>query len=400
MHCRVSLRVFEAFYEKRHVYVWIAVIIDTSRDRNSNKNVYVYKGAVLLFYLFGMALDWWWSVAVGTIGVVITTVIGAILFAVKREPKLRIKGARVLITGGSTGIGLAMAKEFVRRGARVVITARREDVLQKAVEEINRDAKAESALLHAVSYAVMDVSNDASTRSGYEKALIAAGVDGSSATAAAFDIVVCCAGFSHPSRFLDCPPEVAKQMMDVNYFGCVNVARVALPGMTAQRHGRLVLVSSMAAAAPIAGFTTYSPTKAAVRAFAQALDMEYACLGVRTQVVNPPDVDTPGYEQENKVKSEECKRICAMGGASPFTSRAMAVACVEGIETFRFQVNLGFDGIMLGYGSACMEAPSHALDLAMQFMFGGIIRLVGAVYTKLHFGIVSDVRREEELKKK
>lgn len=118
-------------------------------------------------------------------------------------------------------------------------------------------------------------------------------------------------------------------------------------------------------------------------------------MGVRTQVVNPPDVATPGYEKENEVKSEECKQICAMGGASPFSAREMAAACVRGIERYAFQVNLGFDGVMLGYGSACLEPPASAVDLTMQFLFSGVIRLVGTVYSKLHYQIVKNVRRKE-----
>jgi 3-dehydrosphinganine reductase len=336
----------------------------------------------------------WWEAVVAVAGALVTVVAGVVLFAVHRVPKLQLRGARVLVTGGSTGIGLDLAKTFARKGAHVVISARREDVLKAAVAEINSEVRhdATTSLLHEAQYVVMDVSNDANVAEGCAKALELLG------GATSLDIVVCCAGFSHPSRFLDCPASVARQMMEVNYFGCVNVSRQVLPSMIEAKHGRIVLVSSMAAAAPVAGFTTYAASKAAVRAFAQSLDMEYACLGVRTQVVNPPDVATPGYELENAVKSEECKQICAMGGASPFTARQMAEACVDGMEHYSFQVNLGFDGRMLGFGSACMEPPASALELMGQFLFGGMIRLVGVVYTKLHYGIVKRVRRAEAAK--
>lgn len=337
----------------------------------------------------------WWEAVVAIAGVLVTAVAGVILFSVHRVPKLQLRGARVLVTGGSTGIGLDLAKTFARKGAHVVISARREDILKAAVAEINAEVRhdAETALLHNAQYVVMDVSNESNVALGCDKALSLLG------GASSFDVVVCCAGFSHPSRFLDCPASIAKQMMEVNYFGCVNVCRQVLNAMVSAKRGRIVLVSSMAAAAPVAGFTTYAASKAAVRAFAQSLDMEYASMGIRTQVVNPPDVATPGYEQENVVKSEECKQICAMGGASPFTARQMAEACVAGIENYSFQVNLGFDGVMLGFASACMEPPASALDLAGQFLFGGIIRLVGVVYTKLHYGIVRKVRQAEAAKK-
>jgi 3-dehydrosphinganine reductase len=311
------------------------------------------------------------------------------MWADHRVPRFSCKGARVLVTGGSTGIGLEIAKELARRGAKVVISARREDVLKKAVNDVNK-AVAGEGLLPPLSYVVMDVSNEGVVAAATALAAEQLGGD--------IDLLVCSAGFSHPSRFEDCSAAVARNMMEVNYFGCTNVVRAVLPKMTARGKGRVALVSSMAASAAIAGFTNYSPTKAALKAFAQALDMEVACLGIRVQLINPPDVETPGYEAENLVKSPECREICAMGGATPFTAEAMARASVDGIETYSFQVNLGFDGIMLGWGTAGMQPPTGMKELLGEFALGGILRLVAVVYTKLHYNIVANVRSKERSK--
>jgi 3-dehydrosphinganine reductase len=307
--------------------------------------------------------------------------------AVRRVPQCSIRGSRVLITGGSAGIGLEMAKEFVRRGAFVVIAARREDVLRAAIAEIT--AEVNNELLPRAKHLVLDVRAEAPAM---ERAVAQA----AELLGGPVDILVCCAGFSYPSRFLDCPEKIARDMMEVNYFGSVNVVRAVLPGMLQRREGRIVLVSSMAAAAPVAGFTNYAPTKAALRAFAQSLDMEVSCLGVNVQVINPPDVATPGYEEENKVKSPECKAICSLGGASPFTAREMARRAVDGVQHYSFQVNMGFDGHVLGMGSACMEPPSSVLDLAGQFFLLGVVRVVGAIYSKIHYNIVKRVRARED----
>merc|ERR1719231_1350384 len=164
--------------------------------------------------------------------------------------------------------------------------------------------------------------------------------------------------------------------------------------------GRIVLVGSMAGNAPLAGFTIYSASKAAVKAFAVALDMEYSPYNIRTQVVFPPDVATPGYDQENKVKSEECKRICALGGASPFTSEEMAQATIGNIENYSFQVNLGFDGHALGTLCSTTDPATSTFALFAQVMFGRILRLVMAVYSMLHYGICADVKKEEMSAKK
>lgn len=334
----------------------------------------------------------WYEILACVAGTLVAGVFAVMLFAVHRVPKWTLKGSKVLITGGSTGIGLEIAKELVRRGAKVVISARREDVLRSAVAEINKvDTDKVGKLLPAAGYVVMDVSNEKLVADGVVLAKVFLG--------GPVDLVICSAGFAHPSRFLDCPASVARSMMDINYFGCTNVVRAVLPEMVQSGSGRVVLISSMAASAAIAGFTNYSPTKAALKAFAQALDMEYACLGVRSQLINPPDVATPGYEKEMEVKSPECKQICALGGAAPFTAEQMGKASVDGIESYSFQVNLGFDGVMLGWGSAGMQPPTSILGLTAEFMLGGILRLVGTVYTKVHYGIVSSVRKGEKVKK-
>ena len=333
------------------------------------------------------ALEWWEIAAF--VGVsAIAGIVTVMLWAVHRVPRFSVKGARVLVTGGSTGIGLEIAKELARRGAKVVISARREDVLRNAVTEINKAAPHEGeALLPAASFVVMDVSDEKNVQEGTAAAVSKLG--------GPIDLLVCSAGFSHPSRFEDCSSTIARNMMEVNYFGCTSVVRAVLPQMTAQGRGRISLVSSMAATAAVAGFTNYSPTKAALRAFAQALDMEVACLGVRVQLINPPDVATPGYDKENEVKSPECRKICALGGASPFTAEAMGKASVEGIVNYSFQVNLGFDGVVLGWGTAGMLPPSGFGELLAEFTLGGILRVVASVYTKIHYGIVADVRKAE-----
>jgi 3-dehydrosphinganine reductase len=213
------------------------------------------------------------------------------------------------------------------------------------------------------------------------------------------DVLVCNAGYSVPSRFLDIPNAQGQGMMDVNFFGCVNVVRAVVGRMYERKQGRVVLVSSMAGMAPVAGFTLYGPTKAAVRAFAQSLDMESASRGVRVQVVNPPDVATPGYAEENKTKSEECKQICAMGGTKPMSAGEFAKGVVSQIERYSFQVNVGFDANMLAIGCAGMDPPSDPVRLLLEVTLGGVMRLVAAVYVYLHYGIVRSVHKKEGIAK-
>nr|CCC93576.1 putative short-chain dehydrogenase [Trypanosoma congolense IL3000] len=321
-------------------------------------------------------------------------IVVAVWWSVHRVPLFPINGCCALVTGGSLGIGLETARELVRRGARlVIIAARNEETLKTAVEElrtevVGRDTKVE--------YVVMDVADETSVSRALEEVMRTLQTTGK----AALDLVVCNAGFSVPSRFVDITPAEGRRMMDVNFFGCVNVVRAVLPSMLQQRGGRFVFVSSLAARCPLAGYSIYAASKAAIRAFAHSLDMENSYKGVRCQVISPPDVYTPGLEQENLRKSPECSALSSFGGDAPVTAADMGRRVTNSIVNYRFDESIGFDKQLLCWAVAGTEPATGVLELFMQFLFSGWLRLFLAVLSKLHYNIVLRVRVDEEKKKK
>lgn len=316
-------------------------------------------------------------------------VFGASLFATQRTPKWDFPSTTALITGGSSGIGLEIAKLFVAKNAKhVVIAARREVVLKKAMEsleEVKRNCKSTSELY----YVVMDVCSESSVKTAVAEAQRLCG-------GTTISLLLCSAGFAKPRRFLESSMSDAEEMMQTNYFGCLRLMWTVMPAMIAQGRGRIVLTSSLAALAPIAGYTLYAGTKAGLRAFAHSVDMENSCLGVRVQVISPPDVETPGFAKENEVKSPECHAISSFGGAKPFSPEAMARKVLQGIEDYRFDITLGLDGIVLQQTCAGIEPATGTLQLLQEILLSGPSRLILAIYAKIHYDIVRRVRLGKE----
>jgi 3-dehydrosphinganine reductase len=230
------------------------------------------------------------------------------------------RGSHVLITGGSSGIGLATARLAVARGAKVSLVARRADVLDSAATAIRAEGG-------QVAVAAADVADAAQVSTAVSALTDAFGP---------VDIVVCSAGQARPGYFQDLDPDLFRSMMDVNYFGMVNVVRAIVPSMIERRHGSVVGVSSAAGLVGVFGYTAYAPTKFAVRGFLESLRAELLPYGIHVGCSFPPDTDTPQLEDENKYKPKETKAIS--GTIKPLSAERVAKSIVEGIEKERFVI--------------------------------------------------------------
>jgi short-subunit dehydrogenase len=127
--------------------------------------------------------------------------------------------------------------------------------------------------------------------------------------------------------------------MAVNYLGTLHLVRAVLPAMRARGWGRLVVVASGAALVGLYGYTSYAPSKYAVRGLAEALRSELVPDGVAVSAVYPPDTDTPGYREEVRLRPEVTSRLAAGGGL--MTADAVAAAILRGIERGRFAITPG-----------------------------------------------------------
>ena len=187
-----------------------------------------------------------------------------------------MRGCTAVITGASSGIGLACAEHLAREGVNVVLGARRADLLDAAVTRI-RDGggRAESV--------TMDVTREADVEALVARARGAFG---------GLDIMICNAGFGYYGTVEETPAELMRRMMDVNFMGTFYGVRAALPIFRAQERGHLILMSSIVGQRGIAEMSGYSATKAAQRAFAESLRAEFAGSGIHVSAVFPVSTET------------------------------------------------------------------------------------------------------------
>ena len=180
-------------------------------------------------------------------------------------------GARVLVTGASSGIGAATALEFARSGATVALCARREDRL-RAVLDLCRAHSPDSCMVVA-DLAQLDGIDEVARR-------VESGLG-------QVDVLVNNAGIPKRRRTQALTPDDVESVMAMNYFSPVRLTLSLLPGMLERGHGHVVNVSSMGAHMVSWGTAAYAATKGALELFTEALYLELGSLGVRAHLVVP-----------------------------------------------------------------------------------------------------------------
>lgn len=176
-----------------------------------------------------------------------------------------------LITGASSGIGAAFARQLAATGQHLILVARRRERLTTLATELEER--------HAVNVEVLVA--DLSTLDGVER------VKDRIAELETLDMLINNAGFGIAGKFAEVDPAKQMDMIHVHVIASVRLCRAALPGMIARRRGRIVNVSSISAFIPAVGNVTYTSTKAYLAAFSEALQAELAGSGVRVQALCP-----------------------------------------------------------------------------------------------------------------
>jgi short-subunit dehydrogenase len=216
-----------------------------------------------------------------------------------------------VITGASSGIGLACAEQLAREGVAVVLGARRADRLLAAVERI----RASGGRAEAVA---MDVTFELEVEGLVRRAQEAFG---------GLDIMIGNAGFGYYGTVEETPSNVMRRMMDVNFMGTFHAARAALPIFRRQQRGHLILVSSIVGRRGIPLMSGYSATKAAQAAFAESLRSEFVGTDIHVSCVFPVTTET---EFRDAMARDYGHDVSSLGPKQPVGDVAAAiVACIR-----------------------------------------------------------------------
>ncbi len=208
---------------------------------------------------------------------------------IDRSLKGTVAGKVVLVTGGSSGIGLAAAHKFADAGAITLICGRDQDKLDDACKEAK--AKGYTFIAYAVDIADMAdcdrfVQQVIADHGGVDFLINNAGRSIRRAIESSYD------------RFHD-----FERTMQLNYFGCLRVTMGLLPGMTARKKGHIVNISSIGVLTNAPRFSAYVASKAALDAWTRCASSEFADVGVSFTTINMPLVRTPMIAPTNIYKN-------------------------------------------------------------------------------------------------
>ncbi|KAI9676989.1 MAG: 3-dehydrosphinganine reductase [Caeruleum heppii] len=287
----------------------------------------------------------------------------------RRKSQFPVDGRTVIVTGGSEGMGRAVAKLLAQKGANIILVARNVEKLRAAVEYISSASARPDQRFHYISADL--TSPTEATRVLSEST---AWND-----ARAPDIIFCCAGGSQPNLFVELSTDQLRAQMDQNYWSSAYIAHAALRAwLTPSPHPskpsslsssatsplprHIIFTSSVVAFYPLVGYSPYAPAKAALRSLSDTLSQELQLYNgsrlhpssspqktgsdVKIHTIFPGTIYSPGYAREALSKPLITRKLEEDDKGQ--TEEEAARASIRGLERGDYLVMTSFLGRMLG----------------------------------------------------
>ena len=238
-----------------------------------------------------------------------------------------IADRRILITGASSGIGSALARELASHGAHLLLVARRQELLEQLAAELPALGAASAQVF------VGDIT---------DSKLRAAVIQQIHDHWGSFDLLVNNAGVSGHGRFVNNSPQTLRRIMEVNFFAAAELTRLAIPLLRDGQDGLVVNVGSILGHRGIPHNSEYCASKFALRGWSEALRSELSREGIGLLLVSPGTTDTQFYE--HLIATEDSIPWAKQQGIPP---ERVAKQIVRGVERRRREIYPNWRGRLL-----------------------------------------------------
>ncbi|GAA5977712.1 hypothetical protein JCM10908_005067 [Rhodotorula pacifica] len=274
-----------------------------------------------------------------------------------RKERFKPAGKHCYIGGGSEGLGLSLACQLADRGAHVTILSRSQAKLDKAVAQIETHRQSPDQIFQAYACDLTDPSAAASTLHTACRAHASSSPD----------YIFACAGGCVPGFFTEMSAAKHWECMEWNFRTCLNTVHEGVKAMKEEgKGGRVVLTSSVLALMSFAGYSTYSPSKYAIRGLAEALRNELQLYSISVHLFLPATIYSPGFGNEQRLKPEVTKKIEGPDeGKSP---DGVARELLKGVEREDFYITYEPVGHMLRNSRAITPRNNILLDTFWGFV--------------------------------
>ncbi len=230
----------------------------------------------------------------------------------------------VLVTGGSSGIGLDLAQAYASLGWSVTIVARDQKKIDDAIIRCQQISSLPRSQIRGYS---IDINNSENVAAFAKTTSLEIGTP---------DLIILSAGICYSKRFIDDSEDSFETLMKTNVFGSRTFVKAFLPDMQKRRSGQICFVSSLAGIIPVYGYSTYSASKFALIGLAGALRQELTEYNIGVSVLCPPEVDTPLIAEEAKSILPQTRFLKDVGGT--LDVKTVTKAAQKGIANNRFLI--------------------------------------------------------------